>query len=495
MGVVRKQGILSLIATLAGFAIGAANTVLFNQYLTQEEYGLTGIFREVFFAFSYIATFGTYLTFHRFYPLYNHYLSRERNDLPFLVFAAFTLGLIMVSTILWVFKENIVAHFQQNSPLFVEKYFLIFPLTVTFLCTILLEAFLIMLKRSVANNLVRELGFRLFQSVIIILFALKKIDIDTFFLLFAFMYVPSILILLRVTFANQGIQMVAKISPVTKRVYKTMVGFTAFHFSSTLLTVAPTAINSLLITSISPNGLSDTAVYIMARFFVSVLEAPLRAIANVNIAMLSEAFHKRDFKKVGRLYKKTSINLLIAGIILFVLIYTNIDSVNLIFEDKDYTYLGTLFLILGTSKLFELSMGMNNTILYLSKHWKTDFYTSSFIILLSIPVNYFLIKQSPLLGAAIGEALMLVLFCLLRLFWVNKLLKIKPYTIKTIGVLIIGLASLFLVSAIPTISNLYLDVAVRTIVFSVFFTLVIWFYKPSEDLHDLLEKMLKKVKK
>lgn len=495
MGLVRRQGILSLIATFAAFAIGAANTVLFNQYLTQEEYGLTGIFREVFFAFSYFATFGTYLTFQRFYPLYDHYLSRERNDLPFLTLAAFTLGLALVSVVLVVFKEPISGHFSKNAPLFVERYFLIFPLTATFLCTLLLETYSTMLKRTIGANLVRELGFRVFQTLIIFLYAFKLINIDSFFLLFALMYVPSVVIMLWLTFANRGIKIITKISPLTKRVYKTILGFTTFHFSSTLLAVAPTAINSLLITSISPNGLSDTAVYIMARFFVSLLEAPLRSIAGINVATLSEAFHHRDIEKVGRLYKKTSINLLMAGIIIFVLIYTNIDSVDQLFRDKDYTYLGTLFLISGTSKLFELSMGMNNAILYLSKFWKIDFYTSSFIILFSIPVNYFLIRESPLLGAAIGESLMLVLFCLLRLFWVNKLLKIKPYTVKTLGLSVIGLLSLILVSAIPSISNLYLDVVLRVAVFTVFFSTAIWIYRPSEDLHELLEKFINKIKR
>src|SRR5690606_40864723 len=123
MGVVRKQSILSLLATFLGFALGAANQIWYNQYLTQEEYGLTMVFREVFVAFSYIATFGTVLTFHRFYPLYNHYLKRERNDLPFLVLAAFSLGLALVATILIAFKEPISGYFSKNSPLFVEKYY------------------------------------------------------------------------------------------------------------------------------------------------------------------------------------------------------------------------------------------------------------------------------------------------------------------------------------------------------------------------------------
>lgn len=495
MGVVRKQSILSLLATFLGFALGAANQIWYNQYLTQEEYGLTMVFREVFVAFSYIATFGTVLTFHRFYPLYNHYLKRERNDLPFLVLAAFSLGLALVATILIAFKEPISGYFSKNSPLFVEKYYLVLPLTATCLCTILLEAYAYMLKRTFSFNLVKEVGFRLYQTVIVFLYGYNVIDIDTFFLLFAFMYVPAILIMAWIDFSNRGIKIVPKISGLTRRVYKVILGFTTFHFSSTLLGVAPVAVNSLLISSISPMGLSDSAVYLMARFFMAVLDAPLRSITGINIATISEAFHQRDYTRVGRLYQKTSINLLLVGIFFFILIYINIHNVDLFFKDKDYSYLGTLFLILGMGKLFELSMGMNGAIMYLSKHWKVDFYTSSFVILLSIPVNYFLIKQHPLMGAVIGETSMLLLICILRFYWVNRLLHINPYTIKTLGLIIIGLLTLGVSHLLPTLDNLLADVAVKTIVASLVFLSVIWWYRPSDDFHELLERMVKRIKR
>lgn len=478
-----------------GFAVGALNVYLFNRFFSQEEYGLTQLFIQVFTTFSAFASLGTLITFYRFSPIFSHHLDRKKNDLPFLIMAACAIGLSIVVAIMFGFKDQIVRKFSENSPLFVEKYFYVFPLTISFLIYNLFESYAFMLKRTVQFNLTKELGFRLFQTTIILLYAGGVIELETFYVLFSLMFVPSLLIMSWIVFANEGIRINLKISKLTKRIYKIIAGYTSFHFSGTLLSVLPTAINSLLIGSISKNGLSDVAVYIMARFFISVLDAPLRGMYGVNVATLSEAFHKRDTAKVGRIYKKASINLLVIGIPIFILIFTNIDVVSHLFKDKDYSALPQLFLIFGIAKLFELSMGMNNSILNLSKFWKIEFYISSFIILFSLPVNYFLIKQSPLLGAALGEGLMLILFCSFRYFFVGKLLHIKPYTKKTLGLVLIGIVCLFMLLLIPTLNNPYLNIILKLIVFLPVYTFAIWWYKPSGEVAELMEKGIRELRK
>ena len=195
MGVVRKQSILSLIGIYAGFAIGAVNQYLFIIHLSQEQLGLTTILREVFLTLTTFASLGTLLTFHRFFPMYDKSLGRERNDLPFLVLTACIIGLILVISSLFLFKDFIILKFSKNSPLFVEWFYLLVPLTCTALLIQLFEAFSFMLKRTIGSNIIKEVGFRIFQSVIILLYCFDLISIDTFFILFSFMYLPSVVIM------------------------------------------------------------------------------------------------------------------------------------------------------------------------------------------------------------------------------------------------------------------------------------------------------------
>lgn len=496
MGVVRKQSILSLISIYSGFAIGALNQYLYIHFLSQEQYGLTTILREIFVALSTFASLGTVLTFHRFYPMYQHALGRKRNDLPFIVLGTSIIGLTLVVASLFIFKDLIIRKYSANSPLFVEWFYLLVPLTITFLCMLLFEAFAVMLKRTVGANLVREIGFRLFQSAIILLYCLKWISIDTFFILFSLMYVPSVLIMAAMVFSRNGISINCKISGLSKKIYKSMINYTVFHFSGAAIGVLPVAINMSIITSISKNGLTDTAVYGLARFFISIIEAPMRSMLGINVATISEASHQKDKEKISRIYKKTSITLLVIGIALFTLIGTNLDIVNSVLfnrNGKDYSMLGPLFMIIGLSKVFELSMGLNNVILYLSKHWKVEFYITSGVILLNIPASYLLTKEWGIMGTATSDAIMLSLFCLLRFYWVKRLIGIQPYTSKTLGMLLIGISCFVVTFLLPPMGHILVTLAVKSAVFMSLYLLAVWVYNPSEDLKEIMAKAFHKI--
>jgi len=496
MGVVRKQSILSLFGIYAGFAIGAVNQFLFIRHLSQEQFGLTTILREVFLTLTTFASLGTLLTFHRFFPMYDKSLGREKNDLPFLILGACTIGLVLVISSLFFFKDFIILKFSKNSPLFVEWFYLLVPLTCTVLLIQLFEAFAFMLKRTIGSNIIKEVGFRIFQSVIIVLYCFQLITIETFFILFSFMYLPSVLIMAWMVFAKEGIKINTRLSRLTKKVYRKMISFTAYHFTGAAISVVPVAVNISLLSSLSPMGLNDAAVYGIAKFVVSVIDGPLRSMLGINVATVSEASHNRDHDRVARIYRKTSISLSIIGIAIFALILVNINLINtplFTTNGKDFSKLPLIFAIVGISKVFELSMGLNNVILYLSKHWRMEFLITSSVILLNIPVSYFLTKEFLLMGTAIADALLVSLFCILRFWAVKKLIGIQPYTWKTLGLLLIGILSLAATLLVPDTPNIFLTNIIKSIVFGTLYFIGIWYYQPSEDFHEIMRKAVKKI--
>lgn len=496
MGVVRKQSILSLIGIYAGFAIGAVNQYLFIRYLSQEQFGLTTMLREVFLTLSTFASLGSLLTFHRFFPMYDKSLGREKNDLPFLILAACIIGLIIVVASTFFFKDFIILKFSKNSPLFVEWFYLLVPLTCTVLLIQLFEAFAFMLKRTIGSNIIKEVGFRVFQSVIIVLYCFQLITIDTFFILFSLMYLPSVVIMAWMVFVKEGIKLNTRISRLTKKIYRKMISFTVFHFTGTAISVVPVAINISLLSSLSPLGLNDAAIYGLAKFVVSVIDAPLRSMLGINVATVSEASHNRDHDRVARIYRKTSISLSIIGIAIFALILVNINLINTpMFTNsgKDFSKLPLIFAIIGVSKVFELSMGLNNVILYLSKHWRIEFLITSSVILLNIPISYMLTKEFLLMGTAMADAILVSLFCVLRFLAVKKLIGIQPYTRKTLGLFLIGVLSLAATLLIPDTPNIFLTNILKSIVFGTLYFIGIWYYKPSEDFHEIMRKAVKKI--
>ncbi|RQO30245.1 hypothetical protein DBR32_11755 [Taibaiella sp. KBW10] len=486
MGAVRKQSIYSFIFIFIGFIIGALNTLLlYAKYLSTEQYGLTGVFRDFYVLFAVLATFGSVTALYKFFPLYHARLGRDKNDLPFLITIVGILGCICLIAGCLIFKDLIVLKFGKKSPLFVKHFYLIIPLTVSMVLMNQFEGFAFMLKRTTVSNLVKELGFRIVQTIAILLYIFNYISIDTFFLLFAFMYIPSLIIMLILVTYNKGIKLNFRISNLTKKIYRKVISFSLFHFSGGVIAVLPFALNGILIAGISERGLYDVGIYTIATFMVSMLEVPLRGMRGIGIATYSEAFLHNDLHKVGRMQQNASLNLLIVGFFIFGLIYPNIENIVYFSKGKDFHPIVNIFLIAGSAKLIELSMGMNDSLLSLSKYWRTDFFVSSGIVLLSIPINIWFIKWDPLLGAAVGQAIVLILFCFLRSLVIWKYFHIQPYTYKTFIVMGMGIVTTAITYYIPASGNVFADIFIKGLVFSSLYLFLIYRFKISSDINGL----------
>lgn len=493
MGIVRKQTAYSFVFTYIGFAIGAINTLwLFPHFFSREEFGLTRLMLDFAVFFSALSTLGSLNGLYKFNPFYRSYLGVEKNDLPFLSLMASLLGSILFIAGSLIFEGFLARKFGHNSPLFILHYRLVIPFTISYACVMMLEGFCWIIKKTIISNVVKELFFRITTSVLISLYIFKVISIDTFFRLYALSYVPAIIILAYVVFTNGGIGICARISYATKRLYKKILTFVSFHFSGMLITILPKTIDGILIAGLSSNGLANLAIYIIPNYLVTVMEVPQRSMLGIATTLIAEAWKNKDRKKIEELYHKTSLNLLIVGLGLFGIIYPNMD--NLVrFLGPDYVLAKEIFLIAGIAKLVDLGMGMNAQILSLSKYWRYDFYTSAVFIVVNIILDFFLIKKYGLMGAAYGGAIALIFYNLMRCFYLWRLLKMQPFTSKTIATIAFAMIAIFAAFSLPILKHLFMDGVLRSFIFAIIFVPAIIYFNISEDITAYYKTMLNKI--
>lgn len=494
MGTVRKQSIHSFFFIIIGFALGAINTLfLYTKFLSTEEYGLTGVFRDFLSIFSVLCTFGSTTALYKFFPLYYARLGREKNDLPFLILLVSFIGCAIFTLGCFVFKDLIIRKFSANSPLFVHHFYLVIPLTICALFISQLEGFAFMLKRTAMFNLVKETGFRIIQTIIIVLYAYDYISIDTFFLLFSLMYVPSLIIMIVMISYKKGIKLNFKISKLSRKIYRKVISFSLFHFSGGVIAFLPFALNGILITSISDKGLEDTGVYTIATFMVSMLDVPLRGMRGIGVATYSEAFLNNDMERISRMQKSASLSLFIVGFCIFGLLLPNIENLVYFSKGEDFHPVIYIFFIVGIAKLIEMSMGMNDSLLSMSKKWKTDFFISTSVVVLSIPVNILFIKWNPLLGAAIGQSIILILFCIARMVAVWIFFRTQPFSGKTIVILLIGSVATMVAYYIPPVQNIFIDILLRGGVFLLLYAVPMLYFNISQEMTDIFLIVKRKV--
>lgn len=493
MGIVRRQSTYSTIFTYLGFAIGAVNTVLlFPSFFSKEEFGLTRIMIDFSLFFSALSTMGSLNALYKFNPFYKDFLPKGKNDLPFLTLLVNVLGCVLFLIASIVFEPYLERKFGNNSPLFVAHYRLVIPFTISYTFLMLLEAYCWVIKKTIISNLVKELFYRLTTTVFILMYILHWISLDLFFILFAYSYVPALIVLIFVIYKNGGLTICAKVSRATKRLYKKILVFVTYHYSGLLIGVLPRTVDGLLIAGMTDKGLENLAVYSIPVYLASIMDVPYRSMQGITTTLIAEAWKNKDMKKIAELYHKTSINLLVFGLAIFGLLLPNLD--NLVRFNPDYSMAKAIFIVAGLAKIIDLGMGMNAQILLLSKYWKIDFYSSVFFIVINIVLDFFMIRRFGVMGAAYGTAIALIFYNLIRFSYLWWLFKLQPFDRKTLYVLVIAGAALLITWQIPFMGNLYVDTILRCAVFALLYGPAVLYFNISEDISAMYKGVVQKIR-
>jgi O-antigen/teichoic acid export membrane protein len=216
------------------------------------------------------------------------------------------------------------------------------------------------------------------------------------------------------------------------------------------------------------------------------MEVPQRSLVSITTPFIAEAWRSRNLKKIDRLYKKTALNLLIAGLAIFAVVMLNIrDIIN--FLGPAYSALTGLVLISGIAKLIDLSTGLNTQVLLLSKYWKLDFFTNMLLVALSIPLNYWLTRKYNIMGPAYGNLIALGTFNLVRFIFIYKLFRFQPFTANNLKALIIALAVFAGVWLLPSTDLIFLDIIIKSLLFIGVYGWLIIRFKVSADITELFD--------
>jgi len=495
MGIIRKQSIYSSIFSYMGFIVGAVNKLLiFPLFFSTTEIGLTTVAVDLGLVFASLATFGSNSVTAKFFPFYKAYLPKKKNDLPALTLFTCIGGCIIITLALVVFKDFIVRKFGQNSAMFVTHYHLLYPLVVTIALFLLFEAFAWSIQKTVISNFLREVLFRVVVLVLLLLYIYKVIPLETFFTLYSYIYLPSVVALLIYLISTGNFRINFSISNVTRRMYKRIASYGALIFSGAMLNVISRTIDVIFLASQSAGGLSDANVFSYGSYMISIMDVPQRSIVAIATPIISQAWKDKNMQQIHELYQKTSLNLLIVGFFIWGVIFLNMHNA-IQYLGSAYAPMQWIFVVMGVAKLIDLGTGANSQILLLSKYWRLDFVTNMLFVAIALPLNYTLIHKYGIYGPAYANLIALTIFNSVRFFYIWKLFRLQPFTKNTLYAILIAVVCVSIVHFVPVMPNLYLDILVRSAIFVLLFATSILYFNVSEDLTALFQQTLQRFKK
>lgn len=496
MSSIRRQSIISSIVIYTGFCIGLLNIYLFTKQGLFEEahFGLYNAFIAISLMISALANMAMPSYIYKFYPYYADHLPTKKNDQATIALIIGIIGFIIVLITGLLMKELVLKKYGTNAPELVTYYKWIFPLGLGLTIYSILEAYAWQLHKSVLTNFLKEIGWRLFTTVLIVLFATGIINnFDLFIKLFSLSFPFIALVLLLYLIFTKQIHFTFNISKVSRRYFKSILRLCSFVYTGSLIFTLSTVFDSLLISSVLDRALMQLAVYSLAQNIASMIQAPQRALIAASIAHLSRAWKDKNMSRIQHIYQRSSINQLIFACGLFGLIILSFTDAVTTFKLKGIYLEGYYVVVfLGLSKIIDMGTGLNAQIIGTSIHWKFEMLSGVVLLLIMMPLSYFFTKEMGITGTALANLVSITIYNAIRIGFLWKKFRLFPFTIQSIyAVLLAGASFTICYFTFRDLHGLG-PMIIRSISFVLLFAAGVIYMKLTPDMAPVIDTLKKK---
>ena len=494
MGQIRKQAIISSIVIYIGFFIGFINTWFFtkNGSFTPSEYALTRLFFDVGQTMYAFANFGIIAVIYKFFPYYKDNLKPKENDLMSWALLVAIGGFILVAIGGWFFEPLVVQKFSGRSALFVDYYKWVFPFGLGILLFAVLEAFSNNLQKTIFPAFLKETALRLFTLVLIAVYLLGLIDFHLFIQLFAFLYLLLAMILAAALISSNSLHFTFNVSRVTKKFKTKIFTLGSYVYAGQIIFVMAQVMDSILIASLL--GLASTGIFALSSYIANLIQIPQRSIISITLPALSQAWKDKNMMEINRIYKRSSINLLLAALFIFGGIWLNMeDAFRLLNIQSEYATGLTVIFILGLSRIIDAGTGVNGQIIYTSTQWRFEFITGVILLLLILPLNYILIKRIGIEGSAYANLISFFVYNSIRFGFLWKRYNLQPFSSKTLLSILLGVTAYFISYYLFREMQGWMGVFLRSTLFTIIFFAGIFTLKLTPDAMQLADVVKKRL--
>ncbi|NGP89794.1 lipopolysaccharide biosynthesis protein [Fodinibius halophilus] len=491
MGIIIRQSIRNTIISYIGVALGFIITIwIYPNILLPEQYGLTRVLLSLAMVSTQLANLGTQNTIIRYFPIFRNKENKHHGSL-FLSLAVPFIGLFFLTIILYAFRPEITQHFIERSALLVDYYWLILPLAAFILFFHVLSAYVRALYDTVMSSFLMNIVIRVLAAIILVLYLLNWITFFQFMIAFVSTYGIITLWLLIYTLNEFEVNIKPDFQFLRKSLLKSMGNYSLFAFFGGIASILVNNIDIIMLGSLA--GLTETGIYAIAFYIGSAITIPRKSVYQISSPLISDAFKKKDLNLIEDIYSRSSINMIIAGGLLFCGVVANIENLMKLLPPA-YSGGNLVIIIIASANVFSMATGVNGAIILNSKHYHFDLYSTIFLIFVTIILNYLLIPVYGILGAAIGTATAVILYNFLKLFYVYFRFSMQPFETQILYVLAIGAATMIIISQVPTMFNTYIDLIIRSTIITGLYLSPIIMLNISEQFNQLVFETIKKIK-
>lgn len=475
MGKFARQASLNFILTYLGLVLGFLNiAVLYPRVLPDDQFGLTRLLVSIATMAGAFAQFGLDNTIVRYFPYFRNE-ARRHNGLLTLIVSVALAGALLAMLLLGLFHPLVTMIFGDKNGLYEAYGLFALPLVFSEVFFLVLRGYSRSLQRTVRPTFLREFALRALQTGLIGAQALWCFPFEVFIALFTSTFLICTIWLIIDLWA-QG----ERLSPwrmvrAPQRLRRSMIRFSAYTVAASIASVVLGSLDQLMIGALlGREALAQVGYYAVAFNFGAVVSAPMRALGQLGIPLLAEAWKRRDLPTIQRMYTRTvSTQFTIAGFLYVVLWVDLADLFTFLRPEFGVAYVPAL--IISASSLLNMAVGLNAGIITMSRNFRFDSASSVLLLVCNAVLNWFLIQRMGISGAAWSTLFSLALVLGLRVWYLWSRFRLWPYTWRSLVVPVAIVAIGWPLSHVLLTGIPWQDLLLRgVIVTALYWPLMIW---------------------
>ncbi len=484
MGVIQRQGFKYSIINALGVLIGIFSTL----YIYPDALEMVGLFRALFDA-SVLATIivllGSPTSAVRFFPKYKDDTSAHKGLLSWLLIVyavGFILFLIFFPLVQELLKNSV---FDDDNSRYVDFIIYVIPLTFCIGLTNLLARYISNFRRIVIPSAFENLTIKITLPLIILAYLQKWVTVEGVVIGIVVSYILSTIGMTIYLYTIGQYRLTRPVILDDKESLKEYAKYSWYGLLSGIGSQVAFRIDALMVSTII--HFKSGGLYALSMAISDVIAKPMRALSAISGPLVADHLERGNMEELKILYKKSSLNMTIIGLGIFLLIWTVLPHVFEIMPNTLEMQAGSYAVFfLGLAQVWDMMTGINNDIIIYSKYYRFNLYLTLFLAGINIVLNLWLIPNYGIMGAAMATCISFFLFNLVKFLFIKIKFGFQPFSVRLIPVIAFGVAAWLFSTWLPNTGSEWITLLCKGALFSLLYGFAIWGFKISPDINSWL---------
>ncbi|MCB9328426.1 MAG: polysaccharide biosynthesis C-terminal domain-containing protein [Lewinellaceae bacterium] len=489
MGIIQRQSIKFSLVNLVATLIGVVS-IMYIYPKDDELYGYANMLVSMAYLLLPFASLGITGVVVRFFREFKDD-ANNRGFLSLVLFISLVSNLIFVLAF-YLFKGQFYAFVDifGNSQVLEQNETVILLIVILISLSSIFISFASNLKRIVIPSLIQTFSYKIYLPIIFLICYSGYISWKSFSYLIVIFYVITLLALVFYLKHLGGLKF-GWYPEAFRKKWKEIARYLSYNSLTSLGSSLTFRLDSVMIPILI--GYASNGLYNMVYFMANVINIPTNSVYQISNPIVSQSIENQDFAHIEEVYKKSSTNLFLVGSYLFVGMMVCLpDLFQLSVKPESFAGGMSIFLFLGLGKIVDMITGTNGAIIAYSAYYRYNLWFILLLGLSNIVLNYILITDYGVSGAAMATFISISIYNILKLFLIYFKFNMHPFSIATVKIGILFSIILIIASYLPSVDSHILNIVYKGGLITLLSTLGAYYLHISEEANNIIDNLISK---